>query len=165
MSWTGVLQKTIVFDHVCVSSRFPCVLSSPIPLTDSTCGLQETWYYMPKGRLLRQDDKTADSLKVKGTKKLDDQMFRALTGEEGPLPCGALPAVRAQSEAGQKAILKALDDEGKEVVKQKKPPKKATGDAEPVVPKTVLESRAQCIQIPHLRALELFRLYSKKCHR
>ena len=106
---------------------------------------------------MRQDDKTADSLKVKGTKKLDDQMFRALTG--------ALPAVRAQSEAGQKAILKALDDEGKEVVKQKKPPKKATGDAEPVVPKTVLESRAQCIQIPHLRALELFRLYSKKCHR
>jgi hypothetical protein len=29
----------------------------------------------------------------------------------------------------------------------------------------VLELRAQCIQIPHLRALELFRLYSKKCHR
>ena len=95
---------------------------------------------MPQGRVLRQDDVTADSLKAKATKALDENMFAAMTGESGPLPCGALPAVKAATEQGQKAVLEALDDTSKAVVKEKK--KKKTdqaAEAEPVKPKTLLE--------------------------
>lgn len=95
---------------------------------------------MPQGRLLRQDDVTADSVKATAVKKLDKDMFSALTGENGLLPTGALPSVRAATEQGQKAVMAALDDESKNVQKAKKPTRKAE-DKEPeqVTPKTVLE--------------------------
>ena len=95
---------------------------------------------MPQGRLLRQDDVTADTLKATATKKLDKDMFSALTGENGPLPTGALPSVKAATEQGQKAVLAALDDESKTVQKAKKQTRKAE-DKEPekVTPKTPLE--------------------------
>ena len=85
---------------------------------------------MPQGRLLRQDDVTADTLKATATKKLDKDMFSALTGENGPLPTGALPSVKAATEQGQKAVLAALDDESKTVQKAKKQTRKAE-DKEP----------------------------------
>ena len=101
--------------------------------------LQETWYYMPQGRVLRQDDVTADALKAKATKSLDDKMFGALTGESGPLPCGALPSVKAATEQGQRAVLEALDDNAKTVTKEKKRKPDPSPAAEPVQPKTLLE--------------------------
>ena len=102
-------------------------------------GLQETWIYMPKGRVLRQDDLVRDSLKATASKKLDDTMMKALTGEEGPLACGALPAVKAASIEGQKAVLRALDEDGKAVEKVKKANKRKAEDPEEVHPKTILE--------------------------
>ena len=110
----------------------------PLPLSRSAI-LQETWYYMPQGRVIRQDDVTADSLKAKATKTLDDNMFAALTGESGPLPCGALPSVKAATEQGQKAVLEALDDTSKTIVKEKKRKPNPSEAAEPVKPKTLLE--------------------------
>ena len=104
---------------------------------------QERWIYMPQGRLLRQDDTTTYSLKVSGSKKLDQQMFAALTAEEGgPLAAGALPSVKAASEQGSRAVMQALDDDKTTVIKPKKPkPAKAT--EEQVVPKTALQPGPQ----------------------
>lgn len=100
---------------------------------------------MPKGRVLRQDEKVSESVSAKATKKLDKGLFNALTAEEGGiLPSGALPAVKAASEAGQRAVLDALDDDGKKVVKPKRQQKpKETEEAEKVTPKTLLESGPQ----------------------
>ena len=95
---------------------------------------------MPQGRLIRQDDLTADTLKATATKKLDKDMFSALTGGHGALPTGALPSVKAATEQGQKAVLAALDDEVKTVNKAKKQPRKQDEkEAEKVTPKTTLE--------------------------
>lgn len=101
---------------------------------------------MPKGRLLRQDESVSESVSVKATKKLDQGLFNALTAEEGGiLPAGALPAAKAASEAGQRAVLSALDDDGKQVTKPKRQQKAKTGEAEKISPKTVLESGPQMI--------------------
>ena len=99
---------------------------------------------MPAGRVLRQDDRTSESLSAKATKDLDRSLLNALTAEEGGiLQAGALPAVRAATESGQKALLNALDDDNKTVAKVKKAAKPKVTDGEPVVPKTVLESGPQ----------------------
>lgn len=99
---------------------------------------------MPKGRLLRQDDLVSESVSVKASKKLDQGLFNALTAEEGGiLPSGAMPAVKAASEAGQRAVLTALDDDGKQVVKPKRTQKTKQGEAEKITPKTLLESGPQ----------------------
>lgn len=100
--------------------------------------LQETWYYMPQGRVVRQDDSTSELLKVQAQKKLDRGMLNEMTGDDGPLQAGALPAVKAASIGGAQALLKALDDDGKKVTK---PPKRRKDEetAEPVKPKTILE--------------------------
>ncbi|CAL1160360.1 unnamed protein product [Cladocopium goreaui] len=106
----------------------------------------ENWIYMPKGRLLRQDELVSESVSTKATKKLDQGLFNALTAEEGGiLPAGALPAVKAASEAGQRAVLSALDDDGKQVMKPKRQQKAKPGEAEKISPKTVLESGSQMI--------------------
>jgi len=107
---------------------------------------QENWIYMPKGRLLRQDELVSESVSTKATKKLDQGLFNALTAEEGGiLPAGALPAVKAASEAGQRAVLSALDDDGKQVMKPKRQQRAKPGEAEKISPKTVLESGSQMI--------------------
>ena len=100
---------------------------------------------MPKGRLLRQDDATRDSLKIAGQKNLDDEMLKALTAEEGgPLAAGVLPHVKTATEAGGRKLMQALDDDRSTVVKPKKvKPPKAT--EEEVVPKTPLQSGPQQI--------------------
>lgn len=96
---------------------------------------------MPKGRLLRQDDSTSDVLKATASKALDKQLFGALTDQDsGPLPAGALPHVKAATEAGKKAVLEALADDGSKVTpKSKSKAKRGSDDAEPVKPKTELE--------------------------
>ena len=77
--------------------------------------------------------------------KLQRNLTRGFSAEEGGiLPSGALPAVKAASEAGQRAVLDALDDDGKKVVKPKRQQKpKASEEAEKVTQKTLLESGPQ----------------------
>lgn len=96
---------------------------------------------MPKGRLLRQDDSTSDVLKATATKSLDKALFGALTDpDSGPLPTGALPHVKAATEAGKKAVFEALAEDGSKVTpKGKAKAKKGSENGEPVKPKTELE--------------------------
>ena len=71
-----------------------------------------------------------------------------LTGEHGPLPTGACPAVLAARAEGQKNILAALDDEKKTIKGKPKKPKKEDQDGDggkEVVPKTAEESGSQSI--------------------
>lgn len=96
---------------------------------------------MPQGRTIRQDDETEEQIKVAAKKRLNNDMFSALTDENGVLPAGALPAVKAASEAGQKALREALDDENKVTAKPKRRAKpKEDENAEEVTPKTPMES-------------------------
>ena len=92
---------------------------------------------MYSGRMVRQDDTTGESLKVKGSKKLDKDMMEALTADDGPLASGALPKVRTSSESGAKLLHQALDDD-KAAFKPKKE-KKKEDKAEEVKPKTPLD--------------------------
>ena len=102
------------------------------------CCLQEVWYYMPQGRLVRQDDKTRETAKLSSSMKCDSTMVAALTNEEnGAFAPGAVPAVKAASEAGSKRLLQALDDEKKAVTKLKRETKEKK-QSEPVLPKTPL---------------------------
>eukprot|EP00438_Fugacium_kawagutii_P031410 Skav205760 [mRNA] locus=scaffold1714:252812:253177:- [translate_table: standard] len=98
---------------------------------------------MPQGRILRQDDITEEALKVKGTKKLNKELFGALTGENGPLPSGVLPSIKAASEQGQKALMQAVADDGKAVAKPKKQKTPKKEETEEVVPKTTAEPGPQ----------------------
>ena len=105
---------------------------------------------MPQGRLLRQDDSTRDSLKVAGAKKLDQEMFSALTAEEGgPLAAGVLPHVKAATEAGARKVMQALDDDRSTVIKPKKL-KAPKATEEQVVPKTPLQSGPQQLMLAWL---------------
>ncbi|CAK9058346.1 30S ribosomal protein S6 [Durusdinium trenchii] len=83
---------------------------------------EEIWYYMPAGRLIRQDNSASEKMTAKATSS-DQDLFNAMI--ETALPAGALPAVKAATEAGAKKLLEAIDDEGKAVakVKAKKPQK------------------------------------------
>lgn len=94
---------------------------------------------MPKGRSIRQDDITSEKLQVKATKDMNRDMLNAMTGEDGPLPSGALPEVKAATAAGQQNLLKALDEDKGKVEKSAKP-KKRIQPPESVEPKTVLQS-------------------------
>ena len=99
---------------------------------------------MPAGRVLRQDDRTSESLSATATKNLDRSLLNALTSEEGGiLQAGAMPAVRAATEAGQKAVLDALDDDNRTTSKVKKVAKPKPQEAETVEPKTVLQPEPQ----------------------
>ena len=95
---------------------------------------------MPKGRMVRQDDITGEQAKLSAGKKVNPELQAALTAEDGPLPCGAMPAIKAASEAGVKALMGALDDENKNVAKPKKQKKAETVE---VAPKTLVESYTQ----------------------
>jgi len=93
---------------------------------------------MPEGRQVRQDDETGERLTVTAQKKLGQELFAAMTGEDGPLASGALPAIKTATESGAKAVFSALD-ENKQIVKPKRT-KKETTEPEEVVPKTISES-------------------------
>ena len=101
----------------------------------------EMWVYMPSGRLLRTDDITAEEMKTTAHKTGGRNLLDAMTGEEGPLSAGACPIIKGISEAGQKLMWKAMDEEGKEVAKRPKVPKKK--ETETVVPKTILQWGSQ----------------------
>eukprot|EP00435_Cladocopium_sp_Y103_P013278 s4214_g3.t1 len=105
---------------------------------------RETWFYMPQGRMVRQDDITAEQLRLKAKKAATPELVNALTSDEGPLPNGALPAVKAATEQGTKNLFSALDDDNKNLVKPKKI-KRAKEEAVEVKPKTWKEEAASMI--------------------
>lgn len=95
---------------------------------------------MPEGRLCRQDDSTFEKTELAAkSKNLSQDMLAALTGEDGPIPSGSLPAVKTASENGAKQLLQKLDDEEKLVQKytRKKEPKETK--VEDVIPKTPVD--------------------------
>lgn len=98
---------------------------------------------MPKGRMVRRDDKTSELLTVTASKKVDREMLNALTGDEGPLQSGALPAVKTASQQGAIALHTALDDDKATVSKPPKKKRKEEKDPEEVEPKTLLQSGPQ----------------------
>ena len=91
----------------------------------------ERWYYMPRGRILREDGVVEESLSLHGKAAVDKTVMEALTNPEGgPLASGMLPSVRAQTEAGQKRLLEALDENRAAVKKVKVPKAKKVQDEE-----------------------------------
>ena len=97
---------------------------------------------MPQGRVVRQDDESKESMKATADALCDQPMFKAMTSEDGPLPAGALPALKCASENGVKKIWQSLDDEKKAVAKVKADPKKKPkqkDESELVKPKTPVE--------------------------
>ena len=100
---------------------------------------QETWHYMPDGRTVRQDNVTSETFKASGEKKLSRPMLNALTSEDGPLAPGALPAIKAATEAGQKKLLQSLDEEKDSLKRKPEPPKEDAPELEDVTPKTPKE--------------------------
>lgn len=110
----------------------------------SFSSVQEIWIYMPKGRLIRQDNTTSESMALLATTKVDKDVMQALTGDDGPLAAGILPAVKAETQEGQKKLMQTLDESTE--VKKRTPPKRKTKeeekDAERVEPKTFIESKA-----------------------
>ena len=102
---------------------------------------------MPKGRLIRQENSTCESMALVANTKVDKDVMEALTGEDGPLAAGILPAVKAETQEGQKKLLQTLDEDCE--VKKRPPKRKAPKEdnsAETVEPKDSIESKAQSLQ-------------------
>ena len=99
---------------------------------------------MPAGRLVRTDDSTSESFRMRAERSVDNALRDALCSEAGPLAAGAMPSAKCVNEAGQKRLLQSLDD-AKATVKKPKREKivedKATED---VKPKTMIEWGSQC---------------------
>ena len=93
--------------------------------------------------MVRRDDKTSELLSVTAAKKIDQEMLNALTGEDGPLQAGALPAVKTASQQGAIALHTALDDDKAQITKAPKKKKEKDPEAEEVEPKSLLESGPQ----------------------
>lgn len=97
--------------------------------------------YMPKGKIVRQDDRTSEKTSLKATTNVDSEGLLAMTGDGGCFQPGALPSVVAASEGGAQKLLAALDDERKSVTKAKRV-KPEKNDMEDVKPQTPLEPGA-----------------------
>lgn len=96
--------------------------------------------------MVRSDNLTRESMKASATTSNPD-MFKAIT-DEGGLAAGALPAVKAATEAGAKKLLQAIDDENRAVAKAKpKARARVPEESEQVLPKTTLERGAQFLPL------------------
>ena len=92
---------------------------------------------MPQGRKVRQDDSTFERTRLKAkSKPIEKPLLDALIAEDGPLPCGMLPAIKTASDNGAKMVYQMLDDEGRptQKISRKKPAE--TDKTEVVQPKT-----------------------------
>ena len=118
----------------------------------------ETWIYMPQGRKLREDETVSEEISAKAKMDADKQVFEAMTGEDGILAPGALPQMKAASEAGQKKLFQLMDDEKRAVVKKPKVKGEGKG-SEAVTPKTTKEpgSQLNLVKLSFRQASELAR--------
>ena len=104
--------------------------------------LQEIYFYVGKGDLVRKDDTTKESTAVAVRETNNKELTEALTTGDGPLLAGLQPATRVANEAGQQALTEALTEEKVEQKKAKKDKKEKT---EKMEPKTTEEhSPQQC---------------------
>ena len=92
---------------------------------------QEIYYYVGKGDLVRNDDKTKESTAVTIRDSNNRELTEALTTGDGPMLAGLQPAARVANEAGQEALTQALTDEKVEKKKAKKEKKEKTEKLEP----------------------------------
>ena len=103
----------------------------------------ETWYYMPSGRLVREDNITGESMTLGSSKSCSEAMQQALTGDGGPLPAGLLPSIKTETAEGQRRLFEKLD-EGKDVAMAKRAAKKKKKteeeESKELEPKALLES-------------------------
>ena len=72
----------------------------------------ERMYYMPKAREVTHRETTEDMSKMQGKSHCDEDLLKALTGEEGVMRAGALPNLHAKNAAGQKALLDGMTESG-----------------------------------------------------
>ena len=93
--------------------------------------LQEIYYYVGKGDLVRNDDMTKESTAVTVRDANNKELVEALTTGDGPLLAGLQPAARVANEAGQQALTQALTDEKVDKKKAKKEKKDKTEKMEP----------------------------------
>jgi len=101
---------------------------------------QEIYYYCNHGNKLINDEITSDSTAVKGIDKGNQGLVEVLTVEGGPLAAGALPAPKAGSPEGQKALLESLAG-GLQAAPKKKAKKEGT-QVEEAAPKSFVEQLA-----------------------
>eukprot|EP00438_Fugacium_kawagutii_P005722 Skav230026 [mRNA] locus=scaffold261:117229:118063:- [translate_table: standard] len=69
--------------------------------------VQEIYYYVGCGDIIRNDDRTSESTSVKIKDSGNRELTDALTTGDGPLVNGCQPNVRVNNEAGEKELLAA----------------------------------------------------------
>ena len=107
---------------------------------------QETWYYMPTGAKIRQDNMTSTGMQVNGKLACDQEMLASITAE-GPLAKGALPDGQAASEQGAKKLTELFGEvAAPPKAKKRKPNQEESGNSEVVHPKTMVEFGPQSAQ-------------------
>jgi hypothetical protein len=89
---------------------------------------------MAAGAKVRADSITAERQTKEVTSAMDDELASAFA-ESGLLQAGALPAVQAATETGERALMELFDAEVVVAKKAAKTPK-AAKEAEPMEPKT-----------------------------
>ena len=110
------------------------------PCSDFPDDEEETWVYMPSGRMVRRDNSSEEASKLTATSNVSKEVVKALTEEGGPMAPGALPTIKAASEEGQKKLLESLHAESDKIKKTAKPKEKANKDQTvELVPKTMKE--------------------------
>ena len=92
---------------------------------------QEIYFYVGKGDLARNDDKTSEATTVAIRDANNKELTEALTTGDGPMVAGLQPAARVANEAGQQALTQALTDDKVEKKKVKKDKKDKTEKCEP----------------------------------
>lgn len=98
----------------------------------------EAWYYMPHGNKIRKDDKTKESVSLRGKAKMDSEMLKSITAEGSALAAGAVPNVHAATEKGKQKLLQAVASAPVAAKKKVKAPTKEPA-SEVVQPSTPIE--------------------------
>ena len=97
----------------------------------------EIYYYLNRPRKVNVDNIASERAEMKASVQVDDsEVMEQLTGPDGVFAAGAMPAVKAATAAGEKALADQLAEAP--TAKGAKKTKKTKGDnaPEPVVPAT-----------------------------
>lgn len=106
---------------------------------------EEIYYYTSAPRSIVNENSTANRMKLQGKETNPDAgLLAAMTGEQGPLASGALPAMETDGAEGERALAEAL---GSGKVSKAKPAKKVRADsAEKVLPTNDRERAEAALQ-------------------
>ena len=97
---------------------------------------EEIFYYVGQGNEFKDESITTDGVAVKIKETGNKELADTLTGDDGLLRNGAVPAVQAHNEAGEKALIDAVAGSTEKAPKEPKPKRDPATKAEP---KTVLD--------------------------